>query len=348
MRRLRSDRARVLTGRALSCPVARSVARSVARAASLAVTLSALAATGAAAQGGLRREGALELLLPIGAHTVGAGRAGVSEEPGSEGLWWNPSSVARATSREIGLHHTQTFINTGDALTLLVPLRKLGVVGASVVLVNYGQQDETDANGTTGSFGTRALTYVASYASALGDRASFGVNYKVYQLRADCTGGCAGFPPQTASTSALDFGTQLRLDRAHRWQLGVALRNVGFALQVRDQPQADPLPTRLEIGLGGEPVIAGLPREARVRVSASVIDHPSFSAPGYRVGSTVSWQDRARLSVGYALDAPYGSGASLGLGFSTGKLAFDIGRLFSSDAARPGQEPTFFSLRYLF
>ncbi|MDB4907143.1 MAG: hypothetical protein JWO05_1927 [Gemmatimonadetes bacterium] len=332
MRRLRSDRAHALTGLALA----------------LLAAIVTLPASRAFAQGGLRREGALELLLPIGAHTVGAGRAGVSEEPGSEGVWWNPSSVARGTTREIGLHHTQTFINTGDALTLLVPVKKLGVVGGSVVLVNYGQQEETDANGTTGSFGTRALTYIATYASALGDRASFGVNYKVYQLRADCTGGCAGFPPQTASTSALDFGTQLRLDKAHRWQLGVALRNFGFALQVRDQPQADPLPTRIEVGIGGEPAIAALPEGARLRVSASVIDHPSFSSPGYRVGSTIGWQDRARLSVGYALDAPYGSGASLALGFSTGKLSFDIGRLFSSDASGPGQEPTFFSLRYRF
>src|SRR5918911_3310075 len=93
----------------------------------------------AAAQGGLAEDGALFLLLPVGARAVGMGQAVVADQPGSEAVWWNPAALARAEKREIAIHHSQSLVGTGDALTLVIPSSVLGVLAVSANIFNYGE-----------------------------------------------------------------------------------------------------------------------------------------------------------------------------------------------------------------
>ena len=89
--------------------------------------LSALLAGSARAQEGVTgSEGSLFLLLPTGAQAVGMGQTMVAATPGSEGIWWNPASIARADKRELAIHHSKTVAGTGDALTFLTPIRSYG------------------------------------------------------------------------------------------------------------------------------------------------------------------------------------------------------------------------------
>jgi hypothetical protein len=73
-----------------------------------------------------------------------------------------------------------------------------------------------------------------------------------------------------------------------------------------------------------------------------------YTGPGFRFGADIAWQHTVHASVGYVARGPLGSGPTLGLGATTGRLQLDIARMFSDDAANTGTPPTYFSLRYLF
>ena len=118
------------------------------------------------AQGGFSAEGALFLLAPVGARAVGLGQAVVASDIGSESIWANPAGLARLTKNELSINHSQTIVATGDALNVVVPMGKAGVIAAAGYLMNYGQQEATDQSGATGTIFPRSYVIAASYASA--------------------------------------------------------------------------------------------------------------------------------------------------------------------------------------
>jgi hypothetical protein len=100
----------------------RHFSRVVRAAAALWGALFVVRADTASAQGEPAQEGALFLLLPVGARAVGLGQAVVADQQGgSESVWWNPAGLARADKGEAAIHHSQSVIGTGDAVTVLVP-----------------------------------------------------------------------------------------------------------------------------------------------------------------------------------------------------------------------------------
>src|SRR3712207_1377229 len=109
-------------------------------------------------------EGALFLLLPIGARSVGRGQAVVaSRDGGTEAVWWNPSGLASITRTEAAIHHSQSLFGTGDALTLAVPSAVLGVVAASANVLTLAETPVTDTLGgpDLGTAVTRGIVYAA-------------------------------------------------------------------------------------------------------------------------------------------------------------------------------------------
>src|SRR6185312_15906857 len=96
------------------------------------IALSAFAAGVAPAQTPTGSEGALFLLLPTGAQAVGMGQAMVSAKPGSEGIWWNPASIASQDQKELAIHHSKTIAGVGDAMSFVLPLHALGTTALSL------------------------------------------------------------------------------------------------------------------------------------------------------------------------------------------------------------------------
>src|SRR5881275_568140 len=92
----------------------------------------AIAITAAGAQTPTGSEGSLFLLLPTGAQAVGMGQAMVAIKPGSEGIWWNPASIADQTQKELAIHHSKTIAGVGDALSFVLPTRSLGTMAISL------------------------------------------------------------------------------------------------------------------------------------------------------------------------------------------------------------------------
>ena len=306
-------------------------------------------------QTGLAQEGALFLLLPVGARSVGLGQAVVADRPGSESVWWNPAAIGAATRREAAIHHSQSVAGTGDAVTIMVPSSLLGVLALSVNIFDYGEQQSTTptdlGESGTGTIIPRSFVYAATYATSLGSYVTAGITYKLVQFRIDCTGPCPEIA-FSATTSALDLGAQFVIKRSIPLVIGVAARNVvGLKLQVNDSPQSDPIPRRLQVGAQYRiDLPEKLAPETAVRLAIDVADGIEVGNPAPRFGADIAFRERFHVRGGYAVEASRSEagGPSIGLGISTGNLVFDVARVVSGLSADAGKAPTYLSLRYLF
>ncbi|MBM3908781.1 MAG: PorV/PorQ family protein [Gemmatimonadetes bacterium] len=299
------------------------------------------------AQGGLSTEGALFLLVPVGARTVGMGQATVASEAGTESLWGNPAGIARATKREAALHYSRTVVANGSVIGLVYPAGQAGVLAFGAQLHDYGAQEFTDQVGTVGQLLPRSVVVAATYAATLGRSLRAGVTYKLVQSRLDCTGPCGTISTFNASTNGFDAGLQHQSRRADSLVIGVGVRQAGLKLQVNDEAQSDPLPTRLLVGVGGRVprVAAGLPG-AELRWTAEVVNRTSLDDPAVRLGGELELQRQVFLRAGYASGTGDASGPAIGLGFVRGALRIDFARVFGGFSSDAGQPPTFLSLRF--
>ncbi len=311
------------------------------------------------AQSGASTQGAAFLLIPIGARSLAMGQAAAAEELGVESIWWNPAGLARADQREAAIHHLEVFAGKGNAVSFLYPSSKLGVLAASIYILDFGEIATADRGGTSGGGALlpRNFVYAATYATTIGSNFNAGVTFKLVQFRIDCSGDCSGVPGGTNSTTtAVDLGAQYDLGALAPLTLGLAIRHLGPKLQVNDREQADPLPTRLDIGASYRVTqIARYSKDLELRLTGDLIDdlveHPRFDSPNPHFGAALSLRKRYHLRAGYAYDrsdTTETSGASLGLGLTTGGLNIDLARPFNSIASGSGQAPVYLSLRYQF
>lgn len=315
------------------------------------VALSALVAVGARAQAGSGSEGALFLLLPTGAQAVGMGQAMVAGKPGSEGIWWNPASIAGEEKRELAIHHSKTVAGVGDALSFVMPTKSRGTGALSINILNIGEQQVTDIFGQPiGVIYPRDVVFAASYAGAITKRWTAGANYKLIQLRVDCSGQCASIGAEVKSSRAVDLGTQFALEAGAPLTLGVAIRNLGGKLNSRETNRRDPLPTQLEIGaLYRLKFIDHYVKDTELRAAGSFVDTRSFGGKSVRFGTDVMYQGKLHLRAGYVgHDRRGDASASLGIGLQSGGFVFDIARTFGGLPGDNGQSPVYVSLRYLF
>jgi len=229
------------------------------------------------------------------------------------------------------------------------------VIGGAVYLVDYGDLDRTDPNGNTiARIAPRNFEFLASYATNLAGSFAFGISYKLVQFRVDCSGDCRDFPAGTGATHALDLGGQFSVGPGGPLRIGVALRNIGFRLQVQNQAQADPLPTRLAVGAVYEVRLRPatgrtLDQAFDVKLAADV-DSPwgQVGQSETRVGVDVGYQRLVRVRAGYAFVQDGLSGPSVGLGIESGSLGVDLARAFLTGSDLQADSPTFFSFRVTF
>lgn len=315
------------------------------------LALTALLTSGARAQAASGSEGALFLLLPTGAQAVGMGQAMVASKPGSEGIWWNPASIAGGDKRELAIHHSKTVAGVGDALTFVSPVRSYGTAAGSVNILNIGEQQVTDETGrTVGLILPRNVVFAASYAAALTKRWTAGLNYKLIQLRVDCSGECSSVGAEVKSSRAVDFGTQYQIAVGAPLTFGAAIRNLGGRLNSRETNQRDPLPTQVELGASYRlKFIDHYVKDTELRASGSFVDTRSFGGKAVRFGTDVMYQGKLHLRAGYVgHDRRGDASAALGFGLQSAGFIFDIARTFGGLPADNGQSPVYVSLRYLF
>lgn len=302
------------------------------------------------AQGNRTGDGALFLLLPVGAQTVGMGQATVAERLGSESIWSNPAAIARQRKRELAIHHSETIAARGDVITLVVPRKSLGAFAISVNVLDFGNQQITDPGGIPiGLVLPRNILFAGTFGAMAGKYLSLGMNYKRLQYRVDCSGQCANVSTFSATSSAVDFGAQFEIPGDSTLRLGAAIRNVGTRLQVNDREQADPLPTRIEFGASYRiRFIDRYVSDIGVRVAGDVIATEAADDPSARIGADLTYQETVHLRAGYITNDADGARAAVGFGLATGRLIFDIARTFGGLSEDAGKTPTYISLRFVF
>ena len=299
--------------------------------------------------------GALFLVFPVGAQAVGMGQTATAAAGRGEAAFWNPAGLATLTDDEFALHSASLVAGRSNVLGAYFPSRGIGVIGGAVYLVDYGDLERTDQNGNTiARIAPRNFEFLASYATNLTGSFVFGISYKLVQFRVDCSGDCRDFPAGTGATHALDLGGQFTVGPGGPLRVGVALRNIGFRLQVQNQAQADPLPTRLAVGAQYEVRLRpatgrGLDQAFDVKFAADV-DSPwgQVGQSETRLGVDVGYQRMVRVRAGYAFVQDGLSGPSVGLGIESGSLGVDLARAFLTGSDLQAESPTFFSFRVTF
>jgi hypothetical protein len=267
-------------------------------------------------------EGALFLLLPVGAQAVSLGRA-MTAVDGSEGAFWNPAGLASMQRSLFVVFRGEQVAGTATAASGLYARPGVGTAGASYLLLDVGDQDLTDASGNVlGTVSVRNHLGVVSGAAQLADALSAGVSFKVVQFRLSCRGSSCPDRGTTATTYAFDAGLQ---SSPLPWlRLGAMVAHVGPRLQVLNAEQADPLP-------------------ARVRVAASYdLVHFFTDSDDFRGWFAVEVQDRLRdpgvpsLYLGTELTAGSGDALFLRAGYVLSDLLDRLQASDPEDGARVG------------
>src|SRR5256712_5449286 len=255
----------------------------------------------------VNNSGALFLVFPVGARAVGMGQTAAALDGRGEAAFWNPAGLATLEKNEFGLQTATLVAGNTDALTAYFPSHRVGVLGGAIYLVDYGDLDRTDSVGNTiGRIAPRNLEFVASYATGIASAFSLGVNYKLVQFVVDCSGDCANLPSASGTTHAVDVGGQLATGPEGALRLGVAVRDIGFKLQVHNRDQADALPAPLVIRALYRLVLpAGRgvgPGERLDLEVAAGVGSPggSYGESQVRVGLDVGDQRLVRVRGGYA------------------------------------------------
>ena len=113
---------------------------------------------------------------------------------------------------------------------------------------------------------------------------------------------------------------------------------------MNDGEQADPLPTRIEVGISyGLGFISQYVSDVEARIAGDVIATKSADHPSARFGADVTYQNTVHLRGGYIVNDADGANAAVGFGLATGRLMFDIARTFGGSSEDFGgkRPPTF-------
>ena len=295
--------------------------------------------------------GALFLEFPVGARAVGMGQASVADGGRGEAAFWNPAGLAAIPGGGFELHTASLVAGRTHAVTAYFPSARIGVFGGAIYLVDYGDLERTDSTNTTiARISPRNFEFLASFATALPGPIAIGLNYKLVSFRVDCSGDCTGFPNADGVTHAIDVGGQFAVGAGDALRVGVALRNLGFQLQVENADQADPLPTSLVVGALWQVMLGAAEATDRfdLRLAADV-DNPwgESGTAGLHVGADVGYRELARVRAGYVARGGL-AGASVGLGLSTGTVGVDLARTFLSNSDLVVDNPTFFTFHLAF
>ena len=265
-------------------------------------------------------EGALFLLLPVGAKAVSLGRAMTAME-GTESAFWNPAGLAQVRQSQVVLFRGDNVTGTGTAVSTLFVKPGVGTIGASYYLHDVGSQDLTDGDRNfLGTFTVRNHLGVASAAANLFSGFSMGLNFKVIQFRTSCRGTFCPDVGTTATTYAIDAGVQGRLLEGLR--VGAMLAHLGPRMQVLNAEQADPLPTRIRVGAAYNLVTSFTESQNFAGwVSVEVQDHlrdPSSLSLYVGTELVAGEADALFLRAGYVigeLDQEHGARVGLGLAY---------------------------------
>ena len=294
-----------------------------------------------------------ELLIPVGSKGTSLSGSMISSISGVDAMYWNPAGLSTLNGQtEILASHMKYIADINiNYIAGAVDLGNLGVVGASIKTLSFGDELVTtneSPNGTGETWSPTYLTTSISYAKKMSDKILFGTTVKViYEqiLTVSSTGFAVDFGLQyLAGKSGLKFGVALK-------NFGPSMRFDGSGLDQYYEPFGTPsgstpeprrvtlqdfsLPTTLELGISYDMPIG---KKNNVQLSTT-FQNNNFSSDEYRVGLEYNYNNYVFLRGAYAFKPDYKTedgitkkdqdlfGPSFGVGlqypFGTVKLGLD-------------------------
>ena len=270
------------------------------------------------------------LEIGVGSRAMALGGAFTASVDDATALYWNPAGLARMTTAEVVTSHAEWLADLNhDYVGVAVPLGG-GVVGASVTMLSVPEtvvRTELNQQGTGETYDAADVALGLSYGRAITDRFSLGGTVKYIQQR---------IWNSSATSVALDLGTQFRTDFFGGLTIGAQVSNFGTDLRLdgRDlRTFVDPVPS--QDGNNGQipadyaldawslPVdfklgVVARPMNSRLNQLTLSADarHPSSNYESLNVGAEYGFRERVYFRAGFQglfLDEAEG-GLSFGLG----------------------------------
>ena len=314
-----------------------------------AVALAASAATGPPApvsgqgtEGGAgAQEGALFLLLPVGAQGVGLARA-MTALSSDEGAFWNPAGLAEQSKPRVMVYRGEHLVGEAIAANGLVPWKGVGTFGLSYLLLEAGEQDLRDGYGNVlGSISVRNHVGIASFATSFRGRVHAGINMKLVQFRVACRGECPDLDT-SSSAYAVDVGVQAQPFADVPLRIGGMVAHAGTEFQIVNEEQSDPLPTRIRLAaayqvfhrrVAEQPMDLWLALEAEDRARKP-------GSPSLYAGLAFSVAELVSVRAGYVGgELDQADGASAGVGFRFGRFDLNLAKSLARSSVTGETEP---------
>ncbi len=173
--------------------------------------------------------------------TAALGNAFTAVKGDINGVFINPAGLASVENRQYCFNYTNYLLDiSGGSAGYVHPTKDYGVLGVSLIYMDYGEFDETDefAVKTGDNFGANELALALSISNYLDRQFSYGVNLKyVYSKIED----------YDASAVALDFSIMYQATFQEDLYFAVSLLNVGQNFEYY-AGRKESLPTSLRIG----------------------------------------------------------------------------------------------------
>jgi Type IX secretion system membrane protein PorP/SprF len=172
--------------------------------------------------------GAVELLFNPWARSAGMHSMSTSFVSGAESMRINIAGLARTNKTEVTIAHTILFEGTTlgiNALSFAQRVGKSGVLGISLVSVDFGDIQVTTENtpaGTGATFSPNFFHLGIGYAKTFGNKVSVGLLVRtISESTADLS----------ALGVALDAGVQYVTGENDNFKFGISLRNIGSPMK---------------------------------------------------------------------------------------------------------------------
>lgn len=297
----------------------------------------------------LTQEGALFLLLPVGAQAVSLAGA-TTALPSAEAAFWNPAGLSTVDRSRVLVYHGNHLTGNATGFSALAARPGTGTIGVSYSLLDVGGLDVTDETGmVVGSIAVRGHQGILSLAVPFTSWVRAGVNAKLVRNGVSCRGQCPEGPSHS-TTYAFDVGAQLRPLRSQPFHLGIMVAHVGPRFEEGGAAAGTPLPARLRVGASYRLVSELLEQEVALRMLVEVEDR--LRDPGnrsLRLGTelTAGSDDRVFVRGGFSFEEEVESasdGAAIGFGLRYERFEVAIARTIARGGPTSQEEPVHLTL----
>lgn len=253
------------------------------------------------------------LQIGVGARAIAMGGAFVATADDPSTMYWNPAGISNLKSLEAIFMHSNWLADISfDYAGLIIPLGRIGTLGANITTLNMGEMEVRTVDrpeGTGERFDASDMAIGVAYGVSLTDRFSIGFNFKYITQR---------IWKESASGFAVDIGTFYRTP-LEGLRIGANLSNFGTDLRMRGddllvyhdidpyqlgnndrifaelQTQSWPLPLTFQLGLAYDM----LHSERHLLTIATDAVHPNNNTESMNLGLEYGFLGKYFLRSGY-------------------------------------------------